>query len=255
MNFAGKVVCVTGASSGIGWALAREFGRLGAAVGLIARREDRLHQLCNEVRGAGGTADYVAADASDRSAIRVALRTLFDRLGPCDVLVANAGVGASNTATDLNVPGAEAAVRTNLLGPMYAFEAVLPDMLRRGAGHLVGVSSVAAFKGLPTAAAYCATKAGLAIYLESLRISLRSRNIAVTTICPGFVHTEMTAKNPRMPWVMDADAAARKMAWAIARRRKVYCFPRRMRGLMGLTRWIPDWLVARMIPEETAERA
>ena len=77
-------------------------------------------------------------------------------------------------------------------------------MLARGSGHLVGISSVAAFKGLPTAAAYCASKAGLSAYLESLRISLRSKNIAVTTICPGFVRTEMTAKNEQMMWVLDA---------------------------------------------------
>src|SRR5437870_4687518 len=87
-----------------------------------------------------------------------------------------------------------------------ALAAVLPDMLARGSGHLVGVSSVAAFKGFPAAAAYCASKAGLNAYMESLRISLRSRDIAVTTICPGFVHTEMTARQGKMPWVIHAEA-------------------------------------------------
>ena len=253
MGFAGKVVCITGASSGIGWALAREVARHGARVGALARREERLRQLCDEIRTSGGTGEFAVADAGDRTAVHAALRSLADRLGPCDVLIANAGIGASNTAAELNVPAAEAAIRTNLLGPMYAFEAVLPDMLRRGSGHLVGVSSVAAFKGLPTAAAYSASKAGLNAYLESIRISLRAKNIAVTAICPGFVRTEMTAKNPRMPWVLEADVAARLMVRAIARRRKVYCFPRRMRTLIALTRWMPDWFVARMIPEETAE--
>jgi short-subunit dehydrogenase len=191
---------------------------------------------------------------TDRGTMHAGLASLAERLGPCDVLVANAGVGASNTSTDLNVPGAEAVIRTNLLGPMYAFEAVLPGMLKRGGGQLVGISSVAAFKGLPTAAAYCASKAGLSAYLESLRISLRSKDIAVTTICPGFVRTEMTAKNDKMMWVLEADVAARLMVRAIERRRKVFCFPRRMRGLMWLTKWAPDRLVARMVPEESAER-
>lgn len=254
MSFAGKVVCITGASSGIGWALAREFAGRGARVGVLARREERLQRLCDEIRAARGTAEYAVADAADRSAVHEALGSLAERLGSCDVLIANAGVGASNTATDLNVPGAEVVIRTNLLGPMYAFEAVLPGMLRRGSGHLVGISSVAAFKGLPTAAAYSASKAGLNAYLESIRISFRARNIAVTTICPGFVKTDMTAKNPRMPWVLEADAAARLIVRAIARKRKVYCFPKRMRGLIALTRWMPDRLVARMIPEEAAER-
>lgn len=254
MGFAGKVVCITGASSGLGRAMAVEFARLGAAVGVIARREDRLRQLCDEVRSADGRCEYAVADAADRGAMHAALASLADRLGPCDVLVANAGVGSSNTSTDLNVPGAEAVIRTNLLGPMYAFEAVLPAMLKRGGGQLVGISSVAAFKGLPTAAAYCASKAGLSAYLESLRISLRSKNIAVTTICPGFVRTEMTAKNDKMMWVLEAEVAAWLMVRAIERRRKVFCFPKRMRGLMWLTKWAPDRLMARMVPEESAER-
>jgi short-subunit dehydrogenase len=250
MTFAGKVVCITGASSGLGWAMAREFARQGATVGVIARREERLRQLCEDVRHAGGTADYAAADAADRLAVHAALKSLADRLGPCDIVVANAGVGASNTATDLNVAAAEAVIRTNLLGPMYAFEAVLPGMLQRGSGHLVGISSMAALKGLPTAAAYSASKAGLNAYLESIRISLRRKRIAVTTICPGFVKTEMTAKNYKMLWVLEADVAARKMVRAIARRRKVYYFPRQMRVLMRITGWLPDWAMAKAIPDK-----
>lgn len=250
MSFAGKVVCITGASSGIGWAVARELARQGAKVGALARREERLRQLCDEIRATGGTAEYAVADAADRTAVHAGLKSLADRLGPCDVLVANAGVGAHNTATDLNVEAAEQVIRTNLIAPMYAFEAVLPEMLRRKSGHLVGVSSVAAFKGLPTAAAYSASKAGLNAYLESIRISLRRKKIAVTTICPGFVKTEMTANTEWMPWVLEADVAARKIVRAIERRRKVYCFPRRMRALMRVTGWLPDWVMAKMIPEK-----
>ena len=254
MGFAGKVVYITGASSGLGRAMAFEFARRGAVVGVLARREDRLRQLCEEVRAAGSRCEYAVADASDRAHVQAGLRSLADRLGPCDVLVANAGVGASNTAAELDVPAAEACIRTNLLGPAYAIEAVLPEMLARGHGHLVGVSSIASFKGLPTAAAYCASKAGLSAYLESLRITLRSKNIAVTTICPGFVRTEMTAKNDHMMWVLDADVAARKMVNAIERRRKVYCFPRRMRALIWLTKWAPDWVMARSVRDGVGGR-
>jgi short-subunit dehydrogenase len=250
MRFKGQVVCITGASSGIGWALAIEFARQGALVGVMARREERLQQLCAEIRATGGKVEYAVADASDRQATHDALRALADRLGPCDIAIANAGVGVSNTATDLNVPGAETVIRTNLLGPMYVFETVLPQMLARESGHLVGISSIAAFKGLPTAAAYCASKSGLNAYLESLRISLRSQRIAVTAICPGFVRTEMTAKNPKMLWVLEPDVAARKIVNAIARRKKVYAFPRRMQALIGLTRWMPDWAMARAFGDE-----
>jgi short-subunit dehydrogenase len=254
MRFTGKVVCITGASSGIGRALANEFALQGAMVGVLARREDRLRELCEKIRSSGGIAEYALVDASDRIAVHAALRSLKERLGPCDILIANAGVSQSNTASDLNVTGAELVIRTNLLGPMYAFEAALPDMLSRGSGQLVGVSSVAAFKGLPTAAAYCASKAGLNGYLESLRISLRSRNIAVTTICPGFVKSEMTARNEQMLWVLEAETAAKKIVRAIGKRKKLYAFPKRMRALMALTRWIPDWLIAKALPEEMAQR-
>jgi short-subunit dehydrogenase len=253
MSFTDQVVFITGASSGIGWALAEEFARRGARVGVVARREERLRQLCEVIRTNGGTTEFAVADASDRAAVHAALTTLTDRLGPCDVMIANAGVGQSNSATDLNVTGAEEVIRTNLLGPMYAFEAVLPDMLARGSGHLVGISSVAAFKGLPTAAAYCASKSGLNGYLESIRISLRKKNIAVTAICPGFVRTEMTANNKRMLWAMNAEVAARKIADAIARQKRVYSFPRRMRLLMAMLRWMPDRLVARAIKEDITQ--
>jgi short-subunit dehydrogenase len=253
MPFANKIVFITGASSGIGWALAEEFTRRGARVGVLARREERLRQLCESIRANGGAAEFAVADASDRAAVHAALARLKDRLGPCDVMIANAGVGHSNSATDLNVTGAEQVIRTNLLGPMYAFESVLPEMLTRGSGHLVGISSVAAFKGLPTAAAYCASKSGLNGYLESIRISLRAKNIAVTAICPGFVRTEMTAKNKRMLWPMNADVAARKIADAIGQRKKVYSFPSRMRLLMAIMRWTPDRLVARAIKEDVTQ--
>ena len=137
-------------------------------------------------------------------------------------------------------------VRVNLLRVAYAFEAVMESMLARRSGHLVAISSLAAYKGLPGSAGYCATKAAVNTYCEGLRIELHGRGVAVTCVCPGFVRTEMTAgKTHPMPLVMDADAAARRILGALPRRPKVYNFPRRMSFLMKLTRWLPDWFIAR----------
>src|SRR5262249_45008770 len=122
----------------------------------------------------------------------------------------------------------------------------LPEMLRRGRGHLAAVSSLAAYVGLPGESGYCASKAAVNVFMEGLRIQLRDRGIAVTTICPGFVKTPMTAVNDfHMPFVMEADEAARRIVRALRRRRKVFNFPWQTSWLMKATHWVPDWLMAR----------
>jgi short-subunit dehydrogenase len=142
-------------------------------------------------------------------------------------------------------------IRVNLLGVIYAIEAVLPEMLHRGRGHLAAVSSVAAYKGFPGSAGYCASKAAVNMFLEGLRIELHGSGIAVTTICPGFVRTEMTAGNTfYMPGLLDADEAARRIVRALGRRRKVLNVPRRTALLVKLTRWLPDAVLARWLPRK-----
>ena len=149
----------------------------------------------------------------------------------------------------MNVPGVEHMTKVNYLGVVYAFEAVLPSMLERKSGHLVAISSLAAYKGLPGAAAYCATKAAVKNYCEALRIELRDRGVAVTCVCPGFVTTPMTAKNDSpMPLIMSADSAAQRILRALARRKKVYDFPWPMRLLMWLSTWAPDGFIAKRVP-------
>jgi short-subunit dehydrogenase len=244
--FKDQVAVVTGASSGIGWAVAKELAKHGAKVGLVARREDRLRALAEEIGRDGGTAAFAPADVGDRRQTVAAIHDVSDRLGPVDVLVANAGVGMPTRLDPPNVADVEQMFRVNTLGVVYAFEAVLPEMLRRGRGHLAAVSSLAAYKGLPGESGYCASKAAVNIYLEGLRIRLRGRGIAVTTVCPGFVLTPMTEINKfHMPFLLSADAAARRIVRALARRRKVYNFPWQLSLLMKLTRWLPDWVMAR----------
>jgi short-subunit dehydrogenase len=157
-------------------------------------------------------------------------------------------------AANLNVDAVERIVRVNFLGLVYAVEAVLPGMIDRRRGHVVGISSMAAFKGLPGAAAYCASKAAVNAYLESLRIELRGSGVAVTCVCPGFVRTPMTANNPPMPFLVEPAAAAERILRGLRRRPKVYAFPRRMAVLMRLTRWLPDWVIGRVVPADRGER-
>lgn len=246
MTFKDQVAVVTGASSGIGWALAKVLAAERCKVGLIARRRDKLAALAEEVGRAGGTAAWAAADVGDRAQTLAAVDELRAQLGPVDLLVANAGVGAPTLLDPVNVADVERMFRVNVLGVVYTIEAVLPEMLRRGRGHIAAVSSLGGYKGLPGESGYCASKAAVTTYLEGLRIQLRDRGVAVTTLCPGFVRTPMTDVNDfHMPWLLEADEAARRMVRALRRRRKVYNFPWPMAVLMKLTAWLPDWVLAR----------
>ena len=253
---AGAVVIVTGASSGIGRALALRLGTLGYRVGLIARRRDLLESVATTIAAGGGSAAAAVADVGDRPALRAAVADVESRLGPAEILVANAGFGAPTWLDPLNIADVEATFRVNVLGVIYAIEAVLPGMLARRQGHLLAVSSLAGFKGLPGESAYCASKAAVNAYLEGLRIALRPRGVAVTTVCPGFVATSMTPMDSATPFLMSADAAAERIARLIARRRSgVARFPLPMALLTALIARLPDAIVARLVRVEPAPKA
>lgn len=247
MSFANQVAIITGASSGMGWALAKVLAEQHCQVGLLARRQEKLEALTAEIRHAGGRAAWAVADVSDRHQTLNAIAGLRQELGPVDLLIANSGVGQPTTVEPLNVPEVEHMFRVNTLGVIYAIEGVLPEMLVRGRGHLAAVSSLAAYKGLPGESGYCASKAAVNVYLEGLRIQLRHRGIAVTTICPGFVETPMIEHDTHpKPWLMSADKAARKIVRALRKKRKVYNFPWQTSFLLRFAGWAPDWLVARV---------
>lgn len=245
MSFAGQVALVTGASSGIGRALAKALAAEGCKVGLVARRREQLESLAAEIASAGGTAAVGVADISDRGQTLAGIGEVTAKLGPVDLLVANAGVGAPTFLNPMNVSDVEKMFRVNVLGVVYALEAVLPEMLKRRRGHVAAVSSLAAYKGLPGESGYSSSKAAVNNYMEGLRIHLRDRGIAVTTICPGFVKTPMTEVNKfEMPWLLEADDAARRIVRALKRKKKVFNFPWQLSLLMKLLAWLPDWTVA-----------
>lgn len=249
-TFANQVAVITGASSGIGWSLAKVLAGRGCKLGLIARRRDLLTQLAEEIRGAGGTAALAPADVGNQAEVEAAVRDITGQLGPVDLLVANAGVGVPTLLDPVNVAAVEKMFRVNVLGTVYAIAAVLPGMLQRRRGHLAAVSSIAAYKGLPGESGYTASKAAVNNYMEGLRVQLRGRGIKVTTICPGFVRTPMTAVNKfHMPWLLEADEAARRIVRALERGKKVYNFPWQTALLMKLAAWAPDWALARTMKD------
>jgi len=255
MAFANQVAIITGASSGIGWAVAKLLAARQCKVGLIARRQEKLEELAGLIRESGGTAALAVADVSNRQQTLDAIGSIRAQLGPVDLLFANSGVGRPTPLEPMDMEKVEQMIRVNIFGVIYAIEGVLPEMLQRGQGHLAAVSSLASYKGFPGESGYCASKAFVNVYMEGLRIQLRNRGIAVTTICPGFVKTAMTDVNEfPMPWLMDADKAARMIVGALARRRKVYNFPWQTTLLMKFTRWLPDWVLAKSLKSYTGDR-
>ena len=247
VSYAGRVAIITGSSSGIGRALARALARSGCRVGLIARREPLLRDLEAEIRAAGGVAASAPADVADRSGLRRAFMDLTRALGPADLVVANAGVGVPTTLEPMNIAAIEEMIRVNVLGVIYTIEASLPSMLERGQGQIAAISSLSAYKGMPGESAYCASKAAVNSYMEGLRVQVRGRGIGVSTICPGFVKTPMTAIDDfPMLFAMEADEAARRIIRALRKRAKVANFPWQTTALVRLSRLAPDWALARI---------
>jgi short-subunit dehydrogenase len=250
-SLANQVAVVTGASSGIGWELARQLAKEGCKLGIVARREQPLHELATTIAAFGGTAVPLVADVGSRDQIEAAFARAREQLGPIDLVVANAGVGNPTLRDPVNIPDIEDTVRINLMGVIYTLSAALPDMLNRKSGHLVAVSSLAGYRGLPGQSAYCASKAAVNAYLDGLRIHLRGTGVRVTTICPGFVTTPMTASHRFwMPQLMAPEYAAAKMVRAIKAGKKVYNFPRLLHLLVKLSRWAPDWAVSRAMGDK-----
>lgn len=239
-------VFVTGASSGIGAALARHYARSGAQLGLFARRADALAALADSL-GATSTAIYVG-DVRDENALRGAATAFMGRFGVPDIVIASAGISVGTlTAHREDNAQFRAILETNVLGMVHSFQPFLPAMLAAANGRLVGIASVAGFRGLPGAGAYSASKAAAIRYLESLRVELSGTGVAVITICPAYIATPMTAGNPyRMPFLLPADKAARLIARAIERRRRFYVLPWQMAWLGLLFRILPRPLYDRV---------
>lgn len=238
---AARRVFITGASSGIGTALARYYAAQGATLGLLARRGDVLIGLAASLPVPSCT---YAVDVRDAEAMRTAASDFMQRFGVPDIVIANAGV-SRGTLTECaeDLAAFRAVMDINVLGMMHTFHPFIAPMRQAGTGRLAGIASVAGLRGLPGASAYSASKAAAISYLESLRVELGGLGISVTTICPGYVRTPMTDVNSYpMPFMLEADAAAAKMAGFIEKRRRYVILPWQMALAGRLIKCLPAWL-------------
>ena len=241
MNLRGKVVWVVGASSGIGAATARELVARGATVAISARRESELEEVSS------GRMLVVPLDVTDAASVAASAARVRGALGHIDVAILAAGYWKQMDAHAWDTEVFDRHLQVNLVGMSNAIAAVLPDMLDQHSGVIAGISSVAGYRGLSGAEAYGATKAAQINLLESLRVQVAKSGVRVTTICPGFVRTELTAGNSfPMPFIIDADQAARSICDGLERERTEIVFPLPMALLMKAARLVPVGLWTRL---------
>ena len=252
IDWSQKVALITGASSGIGSALAVELGRRGAALGLLARRAEALQEITRKIENAGGRALALPADVRDAEAVRASADELRARFGRIDVLVANAGIGATTGAGDLRASEVANVININVLGAVNSVTAVLPEMIAQGSGQLVAISSLAAYRGLPKSGAYCASKAALSAFFESLRLDLRGTGLDVTIIHPGFIKTPLTeGRHAQMPFLMELDDAIKKIIRAIETRRRSYAFPWQLASIVRAGMLMPNPMYDRIASKKS----
>lgn len=244
-----RSVFVTGASSGLGRGLSLHYARAGATVHAVARREAELESLAAEAPE--GRLKPVILDVTDAERLVGAIHEAESASGGAlDLVIANAGVGSPSSARKMDWTSVKKTMDVNVGAACVTIAAALPAMVERDRGHVVAMSSLAAFRGMPGNAAYCASKAAIHVFMESVRVDLRRTHVRATTIYPGFVRTPMTAKNKfRMPFLMELPDAVRVMARGIERGKPIVAFPLAMaalvRSLATVPRWVYEPLAAR----------
>jgi len=230
-------VVITGASSGIGEALARHYAAQGAVLGLISRRKTQSL-----------TGESYAVDVTDEAALARVARDFIDRYGVPDLVIANAGISSGTSGADGgDVAKLRKVLEVNVAGLAATLAAFAPAMREAGRGTLAGIASVAGFRGLAGNGAYCASKSAAITWLESLRTEMYGSGVSVVCVCPGYIDTPMTRVNRfPMPFLISADDAARRIARAIEARRRLAVIPWQMALVSLLLRAMPGWLFDRI---------
>jgi short-subunit dehydrogenase len=238
-------IFITGASSGIGESLARHYAGQGAQLALVARRGDWLDRVAASLTP---KPECYVCDVRDAKALMSAAVDFMAKHGAPDIVIANAGV-SRGTLTEIedDLQAFQEIFDINVMGMVNTFHPFVEPMKAKGSGTLVGIASVAGFRGIPGGGAYSASKAAAIRYCESLRVELRSAGIAVVTICPGYIRTPMTAVNKfKMPFLIDVDQAVIRFARAIERKTSFTVIPWSMGIAARVLRITPNWLYDRV---------
>jgi short-subunit dehydrogenase len=242
-------VLLTGAAHGIGRATAIALAKIGRPLALIDRDQAALAELCEILKGHGSTVACSGVDVRDRQALFESVAGFAEVVGPIEVLVACAGIGTLTLVPELDTAGLRETLEVNVVGVAQCIEAVLPGMIERKRGHIIGVASLAGYRGFPWMISYSASKAALIAYLEALRPGLSRRGVTVTTVCPGFVRTRLATEVPYQKPVkmIEPEAAARHLVRAITRRPRNCVFPWDMKISLAILKHMPDALFDRLM--------
>jgi short-subunit dehydrogenase len=242
---ASRNVIITGASSGIGAALAARYAREGGVLGLVGRDRERLERVAEQCRANGCEVRLGLVDVRDRAALGDWLRE-FDRAAPIDLVVANAGTTTGMQQRGQPIEDAEAAfqvMQINVLGVMNTVHPVLPLMLARGRGQIAIMSSIAAILPLPDSPSYSASKASVLAYGLALRDRLHGSGVRVNVLCPGYITSPMSARiRGWKPLEMSPEYAAERMARGLARDRGLIAFPWSLIAISRFASWLPGFV-------------
>jgi short-subunit dehydrogenase len=238
-----KRIFISGASSGIGEFLAYAYASRGAIVGLSARRKDKLEKVAAKCREFGGEATVYEVDTKNRQASKDAADDYTHKIGGIDLVIANAGIGNHDDIINGDASVIDDILETNIIGVTNTLIPFIPTMKKQKHGILVPISSVASFFALPYHGGYSASKIAIRVIADSWRITLHKYNIQITTICPGFIETPMTAGQKNMPFLLPVETAAEKIVGAIDRGKKTFVFPWQMKMMIPLLRILPDGLM------------
>ncbi len=243
-------VLITGATSGLGREMAVQLARQGARLALTGRRKDKLEETARAVESAGGEALCLIGSVVDLGVVKTQYAAVKAKWGGLDWAILNAGVSDSMNAKQFDAETYRWTFAANISGVANWLEAVLPDMIAQGSGVVAGISSLAAFRGMPESGPYSASKAALIVLLESTRVDLRGTGVDVVTVCPGFVKSEMTERNDvrDMLFLMPVEAGVACLLRGIEARRRIVHFPWQLSYLMKyVVARLPGFLYDRLI--------